>query len=250
MSFFDQLETNLITASQQLAGDRRGRVVWHRRLAIAAGVGLALGGTALAATHPWSPSLGDQRLGPSPSISSVSPPKSQLDILGVLRRPQTGQDRGAATLRALRYLGRGSTGIRTGYVRLLGYSAPSRGIVLIPMARYTPGPGLIKQDALCIFYTEPNGDGGAKSCFDTNDVQHGRATGSLGLHQYGLVPDGVAKVTALFADGPLVEARVHDNFFDLTAPRAGGDSAAIAADPAIVSWQDEHGRPVGPPPGH
>jgi hypothetical protein len=251
MTFFEQLEANLVAASERwsaVGSTERTRPPWGRRLPIAVVAGLALAGTALAATHPWSPSLGDRRLGPPPAVSRLAPPASQLAILSVLRRTQTDRDRGAATANALRYLGRGGSGVRTAYIRLLGLSAPSQGIVLIPMERYSPGPGLVKRDALCVFYAEPNGDGGGKHCFDTSDVQNGRARASLGVHQYGLVPDGVAKVTALFAEGPLVETAVHDNFYDLIAPRARGDAETIAADPAVVSWQDKNGRPVGPPP--
>ena len=251
MSAFDQLEHALVATSRRLAAASAPpqRQVWRGPVPIIVTTSLLIAGTALAATQPWRPSLGDRRLGAPPAVSPNAPAKAELAILHVLRRPQTSSDRGRATTGALRFVGRGGSGIKTDYIRLLGLSAPSRGIVLIPMNRYSPGPGIVKQGALCVIYSEPTADGAAKSCFDLDDIRYGRAVGSLGLHQYGLVPDGVAKVTALFAEGPVVEATVRDNFFDLTAPQARGESASIAANPAAISWQDAGGRPVGPPPG-
>lgn len=260
MDFLDRFEEQLLLAGRKLGTDATRPVaatprVWRSRRALAATVAILLvGGTALAATHPWSPQLGDPKFGgPSPTVSGSAPPEAQLALLGVLRRKPTGEDRDAATQATLRYIsGHTSHGVHTDYIRRLATSGSDRAVTLVPLDSWSPSRELTISDALCVFYSEPAADGGARSCWTSEDVRGGRATGQLGDHIYGLVPDGVAEVEAQFNEGQVVTAQARDNFFDLLAPRdlRGSADAHQGAAPVAVSWLDANGHRLGPPAGH
>jgi hypothetical protein len=104
-------------------------------------------------------------------------------------------------------------------------------------------------DGLCLFYADPNGDGGARDCWSIADVRVGRATGELGRHIYGLVPDGVARVRLTYSDGRSQAAGVIDNFFDIAAPADSADPEGdrVPARVASTIWLNEMGFPEGPP---
>lgn len=201
---------------------------------------LAVSGTALTATRPWEPILGD----PShpTTQSSSSPPGAQLQMLGVLRRAPTAADRDLATQATFTYIGPGSKNVRAQFIRRLASSAPGRAVVLVPAERFALPDGVAVNDALCVFYSERDSDGGGKACFDTAQIRAGTATASLGHDVYGLVPDGVSSVSAFFETGPAVTGAVHDNFFVVRSPGGNGDQL-----PKAISWQDVNGKSAGPP---
>ena len=203
---------------------RRRRVRMRRRLIIVLLLLLAAG-TAVAATGIWRPILGNTHYRPLPTISGAPPPAAQLAILGVLRRPQTAADRGAATLRQLQYAT--GTGVRTDYIRLLRRLPGGGAAVLEPVARLPAPPGppvpasvLPRVNALCVIYSAPAGSA-ARACFSTRQVLDGLATASAGNQYFGLVPDGVTSVTLHTSGGGSAAAPVTGNFFVVTIPPGG-----------------------------
>lgn len=222
------------------APERHGRRRPARRTVGVIVAALAVSGTAVAATRPWEPVLGDPD---DPTTQDVdSPPPKQLRLLGVLRRPPTAADRDAATQATFQYVGPGSKNVHVKYIRRLGSSAPGRAVVLVPAQRFALQGDLPIDDALCVFYSEPKIDGGGKACFSTAELREGKAIASLGRDVYGLVPDGVATVSALFAGDSAVTAPVQDNFFVLRSPATSGDRL-----PQAVGWQSAAGESAGPP---
>jgi hypothetical protein len=176
-------------------------------------------------------------------------------MFGVLRREQTSRDRGDATRSALRFLSSSTEGVRTDYIRLVAAGSSNPGAVLVPVTRYSLDPSgvppevrarLEKRDALCLFHPDSAGDGGAKACFTTDEVTRGLATGSLGLHFYGLVPDGVTRVTVRYRDGSSTTAPVLDNFSEVLATEEPGAPSQIAARPATIAWENDAGEQIGP----
>lgn len=248
MSFLDRFETTLREAGSRYAEHNppasQPTPKRHRRsrryLAISL-AGLAVAGSATAAvtTHPWSPTLGDDRYGdPEPTISADAPPQDQMAILGVLRRPYTAADRDRLSRATLQFMnGKSTHGVRTDYIRRLGTTSGGA-VTLIPIKRWDPRPDVLVIDGLCLFYPEPNGDGGGKSCWTTMQIKGGYAYSQLGSHVYGLVPDGVTEVVVEFGEGGSATAQVRDNFFDAAATGING--------PPTVIWRDSEGRTVEP----
>jgi hypothetical protein len=237
--FRDRFELQLIEAMGRTpaAQPARKRRWWPRRRGlISVAIAFAAAATTLAATHPWSPSVGTKRFNePPPSLSASAPPAQELRRLGVLRREQAPADRGPGTLEALRFISpSGNQGVRLAYVRALEGGAAT----LVPVEKATENqaaPPIV--DALCVFYAEPVGEGGARLCWSLDDVTGGRARGELGDHAFGLVPDGVVSVNATLSDGSTVTAPVVDNFYDVAVPTGAGHATAI-------QWLDRAGRPV------
>lgn len=228
--FFDRLEQQLNRSTRQLA--RQHAPATSRRLQGVIAVSLLVllaAGTAIAATGIWRPILGMQRYGPGPSIASSPPPKAQLAMLAVLRRPQTPADRSAAVRRELRYVSGDLSGVRTDYIRKLAITQYGQPVILVPSAHFEDSlPGappavkrlLPKTNALCIIYPERTlSEGVAAHCYTTRQVGSDQATGSLGNHQYGLVPDNISSVTWTYASGRTITTPVRENFFDMTTPR-------------------------------
>jgi hypothetical protein len=255
--FRDRFEQQLIAAARRedekavTAAKIRFSSWYPPRSVIFVSAVVLAGGTAVAATHPWSPLLGDPRFeGPPPTVAPDTPPRDQLKALEVLRREQTPQDRSLATRGTLRYISGSSTrGVRTDYIRQL-IPAGAGTVTLVPVASWRPNPAAPPvHDALCVFYGESGSDGGARTCWTTDQVLQGNAVAELGNHFYGLVPDGVAIVLARFSDGTSTSASVRDNFFDLASPPDMRDPehASVGARPSEISWLDSNATTVGPP---
>jgi hypothetical protein len=261
--YLDRLHDQLVDTSRRLHGRRRRR--WARRGALTAGVVVLVGAPALAATGVWRPQIGDGN-GPAPKITTQGPPADQLAMFGVLRRPQTAADRSSASRAALRLLrGTSVEGVRTGSIRLLARSSRDAGLVLVPVARYTPEkpalpadapPELRKaldrpaiDDALCVFQLERDPDAGAGVvCWSTRDIRSGRAWQALGHRKFWLVSDGVAFIRTEYPGRKPVVTPVHDNTAVLTEPRIRGLSEArttfldASRTPVLVN------EPPPPPP--
>jgi len=253
-NYTDALRQELVAASDRLtqlspamAAQRR----WWRRspraLAVAL-AGLVLSATAIAATTtPWHPLFGEAG-SPQPHVSGDAPPAQQLRLLGVLRRPQTPDDRGVATRQALRYFGTSTQGIHTDYIRQLPSGQGALAAILLP-ARAWRFPGVSKDDVLCIFIADPSGDGGGKACYTTADVENGWAAGSIGAVDFGLVPDGVAQVQFRYPSGTQAAA-VHDNFFEHRPEQAAESGRVPARPPQATVWLDANGKPTANQPTH
>jgi len=235
-------------------GARRDLGAGRRRLILIAMALILTTGTALAATRPWAPLLGNERGGhPSPSTRQVS--RDFRGLLGVLRRMQDSRDRAPGVAKALRSIGSQNHGVQIGGVRLLGKTVGGQPVVLIPTERFGddsagPSPADIS-DALCVYYPGvPTGANAAFAdypCWTAAQLRHGQALGRLNSagiqHIFGLAPDGVRTVTIQLTSGTAFSATAHGNFFDAVAPPGTPRLAAVTA----VRWRDTKGRPVGPP---
>jgi hypothetical protein len=101
---------------------------------------------------------------------------------------------------------------------------------------------------LCVFVAEANGgDGGAKGCYTTAEVETGAAGGSLGAVDYGLVPDGVAQVQFRYPSGTQTVA-VDSNFFEHRPTQAVQIGRIPAAPPQAIMWLDADGKPTARQP--
>lgn len=226
----DSLSVELTAAAERLArhGARR-----RRRARLAATVAVALlglvGAAAATGTFFWQPQLGNTSQG-HPTASPSDVPAAQLEILGVLRRPQTNSDRGAAARYAARWLGTEFRGVRTNSIRVL-----SNGAVL-----FSAEHGPAGDNSLCLFLADT--EAGGFTCVGTDQLRRSGAAlitmrrpnikfqtkdGKLVLHDghpvpvpgskpspqaarvIGIVPDGVAAIRFTNSTIP-----VDDNAYD------------------------------------
>lgn len=243
---FPEVQNSLLTAvrARQAAAPtsvrRRGRFSRRTSVSIFATVGVLLGGTALAATTPWSPTLGDERRG-HPSTATSPIPADQTAALGALRRPQNDEDRGPRVQAMLRILPAEDTaGVHLDSVRLLT-SAPQGATFLFAAERTgtaQPGyPSDVQHDVLCFVSSEEHhrvngtsvGPDYGTHCGPASEIAAGRMirgalwAGKLGVA--GLVPDGVTRVEVPLTGGPTITAKVVNNAFliDTDAPRGTFD---------------------------
>ncbi len=263
--YLDRLEQQLTAASSRLHqadnpapepsrrwmfGGRRGRI----------GLGVVLAalatGSAVAAINPWAPeSVTDRDGQPGPRITASAAPADITAALGVLRRTPTASDRAPDLERLLVYAGtpKSTNGIRTDLIRRVGTTPAGAPIVLVPLTDWTPDPSIpVKRDPVCLIYPEPGNHGAAKGCWTLAEIRAGTAQASLGQHVYGVVPDGVTTVTAVYDTGPSATATVNDNAFDLAAPRqmsfestfGASSDGATPAIPRAFFWTDKNGTTI------
>jgi hypothetical protein len=239
--FFSRLEEQLVEKSRALSAEpetaRRPPLRvrrWHVAIALAV---LAIGGSAVAGDRAWEPLLGKPGTGGQPTLSNAALPQKQLAALGVLRRKPTEADRGQATATALGFIGPGARNVRTRFIRLLRTAPGDRPGVIVPVGTYT-AQSLARvrpiHDALCVVVLESASRAGSKACFAGVQVAAGSAFSAAAQYVYGVVPDGVARVTFRYAQPPLVDAPVKDNFFELSG----------SGRPREIVWRDAAGRVV------
>jgi hypothetical protein len=135
---------------------RRRHVRWSAAVVV---VLLGSGGAAAATgTFFWQPQLGNESQG-HPSASRSGVPADQLEVLAVLRRPQTDTDRGAAARYAARWFGTQFRGVRTNSIRLL-----SNGAVLFTAE---DGPG--GANPVCLFLADK--EAGGTTCVGSEQLR-------------------------------------------------------------------------------
>ncbi|MFL5781929.1 MAG: hypothetical protein ACJ760_11505 [Thermoleophilaceae bacterium] len=201
-------------AQRQLRPSRYGLTRRPRRqLAVAGGVALLLVSVPAAADNGWFPFAG--RSDP-PSTTDVAPAPTLMEMLGVLRRPQTATDRGGDTDYALKMLsGETYDGIQLGYVRRAAVGPADQGVVIIPSLSHRLVPDAIPNPhVICIWRTDYfHGEraGGAPGCFDADDIRRGVALQQLGHRVDMIVPDGVARVAGVSDGGSVDTAVPEDN---------------------------------------
>jgi len=266
MTFIDSYEDQLVQAAQRRRDARlRHRLrrlrpsIPRRRGPAVALAALLIGvpaATATVAVTGWNPFDDAERSArlPAPATSQRAVDPELAATLGVLRREQSGADRGVATRTAARAFSStgGFRGAQLEGIRLLD---ADRGIVLIPFERGPvpldpqgrPVPGFDPAsytNVACLF--ELSGDGFAGiGCHNADKIRSGRAISSGSGAVTGLVPDGIARVR-LVRGAQSSEADVHDNLFvaeDADAPRA---IEWLASDGSLVERFDLTARPPGP----
>jgi hypothetical protein len=258
------------TAGRQVKESKGGlgrRITATRASRIAAiGVAcLAFGGSAMAA-GVWNPEIGTDSpiegegsalSGEGPPAVVTSPvPAAVTDALGVLRRDPTAQDRSAeveATLAGVSFVDR----VRPDSVRFL---APGdRGeatIVLSAEKSLDTEVSKAGEEAICVFrpgavgYNHPSHV--LPACFGLPALLAGRAytdevNNPLGSGlALGLVPDGVASVTAEFANAPDVTVPVRDNYFEvpMSGAELGEGKGDFKGGVRRIVWRDSDGNLV------
>ncbi len=182
-------------------------------------------------------------------ISTGSPPAQQLGLLGVLRRPPTGQDRSQQVARALTQLFGGLNGLEINYVRVL-WDTPRDGLVLLIPAKSWSAPPLpsgqapqVIRNPLCLVTIPPSSRGSSGSCEPTEVLTSGHLNGSSGSFEYAVVPDSVAKVVVHFPGGSSQTLDVRDNFVAIQPERSDRPGAPVKL-PSSVQWLDTAGRLV------
>lgn len=216
----------------------------RRKLAtVGAATALLVAAPALAATGFWRPLLGDA-VHQAPTATLNSAPADQRAVLGVLRRPQTDQDRGPTTTAALQSLTATVAGVRTQDIRLLRANAGGHAIVLVPVERFglepaeapkPPSPAPAGDDGLCLVPTDTEHGqttGAGFGCYRIGQVQSGTAIAAVGQQVYGLVPDDVDSISVRLSDGHSIDTSVRDNLFTYALPVSAQTRATS------LEWRD------------
>ena len=153
--------------ADQVAADRT-RARQRRRIRVgltSLGAGLAIASGAYA-TGLWRPDLGSNP-SDAPSAVDSAPAPELLDAVGVLRRPQTAADRGAAAQYALRFPATAETAIQTRFVRTLAVGPKT--VVLVPTHNEATG-----EQGLCLWASDLAANGSARVCATAGQVRDGR----------------------------------------------------------------------------
>jgi hypothetical protein len=242
-----QVKESRVGAIRRIAGTRASRVA-----AVGAAC-LAFGGTAMAATGVWNPGIGAESSHGPARVSDTPVPTAMTEALGVLRRDQTDQDRSAeveATL-AKTVL---ADGARPSSIRYLAPGVP--GEATIAFSAESPGSFLHQKEPICVDrpWAPSRLNDSADNiafCFGLGEVLSGHGFGimtSVDLGAFlavGVVPDGVASVTAQFRSAQFpsapddVTVPVTDNYWELKS-----DSGVLH-----TVWHDASGQVVPQVPG-
>jgi hypothetical protein len=272
MSFIENFEDQLVQAAREQRDARlRYRIRRFVRKYLSGRRGpavilaaLLVGVPAATATITnWNPfdDAGRHPHFPPPTISQRPIDRELVEMLGVLRRPQTDADRGAPTATAARrFFSPQNEGAHPEGIRLLD---PERGVVLVPFDRDRvpsdeqgrPMPGFDQSkfdNVVCLYLPNPAGiPGGGGSCYSAERIRSGRSLPSVLAGENsrisGLVPDGVARVRLIRGDVS-VEAPVNDNFFTAgrRAPMAPDYVEWLRADGSIIRRFDMNKPPPNP----
>lgn len=247
--FIAEYGERLRVAARERHDLRRSRAHRRKLAAIGGAVALAVAAPAVAATGVWRPLLGDQ-VHEAPSAATDDVPAEQRQLLGVLQRPQSDEDRGPKTAYALQSLTAGVAGVRTAGIRLLRQNAGGHAVVLVPVAQFglerkaAPAPlqaAPTRNDGLCLVATDTDrGEpaGASFGCYVTDQIRAGEAIAAIGQQVYGLVPDGVDSVSVRLTGDHVIDATVQDNLFTYTVP------ARSATRAENLQWRDGNGSTI------
>jgi len=260
-----ELERRLTTAAAARRKRSGRRIVGSRgtRIAVAGLACLAFGGSAMAATGVWDPPIGTKAPNTSPPTVSATPvPAAMSEALGAFRREPDARDRGPEVEATLSTLGSSfADGVRPDSVRYLEGNARGEATVLFSAERsvLTSGKGLElfgSGEPACVDVPAA-GMETAPLCFGLDKILAGEATFAVERidrqtgEAWGLVPDGVASVTARFGGGVAWEVPVADNYFKYSW--GNPDTDPIDGEGPLVSrinpfkdliWRDADGNVV------
>lgn len=254
MTIFPQLEQQLIAASAHSApAPAVERDSWLQRarnrfgLPLLAAGALATAGTALAAATLWQPIFGQD--GDHPDLISGQP--QQAGALAVLRRPASDADHTPDVQATLHLLsGKILHGLYPDTVRKVGQT-DDHAIIVFALQRFaddnsSPHPYTVN-DAICIGMPIAGyqGFGITEPCWHPDQINAGDASslafGPRSAHRFGLVPDGVARVTLTAHDGTAATQDITDNFYDfINPPDRNGTITWQAADGTTIPQTAPH----------
>lgn len=244
---------------------RPRRLRGHGRMGLFGVIGLLVfSGGAYAARGLWQPVLGTPETG-RPTATSDAPPRRQLELLGVLRRPQTDADRGADTLAALKTFRPREGSIRLEWIRRVATLPNGSVAVLIPVDQKRPhDTAYAKRDdaQLCLAIVPTRGELQPPTCGPTSQVlvgegltvqaaepltaqqERSRAAAIRKAQREGRLP----VVTDPKARGIPVSRAVSAEIYDATyGSKPRPDSFQVSVVPDVVkavSFFREPGKPV------
>jgi hypothetical protein len=210
--FIVRYEAQLHDAAKRELGPRRRSWRPHRIVAFGL-VALAAAGVPAAAQNGWFPFAGRKD---APTVThSPRSVAALISFLSVLRRPQTEADRQAAEY-ALKFFGKTFQGVGIDYIRRAGVSTGDEAVILVPAKSHQIARGFEMQTGvLCLWRTDYSSNGaragGGRTCYESPQIVAGKALQSLGHRLDMLVPDRVARVDAVAADGTITTVKPVDN---------------------------------------
>jgi len=183
------------------------------------------------------------------TVNEGAPSRLLLSRLAVLRRPQTAEDQlpAAPGLSGLPPVGEGV------YVKYIRHatSLGGTGYYLVPVQRATRAIGCPEAEEVMLVTVEPGGFRSfsgvtARGLMEGKDVGTRWLSGHSAV--YGIVPDGVARVTIRYKTpgrhGHVdVSARPVNNVFAVAVPATIGRSA-LPVVPSTVLWHSRKGRVI------
>lgn len=149
---------------------RRRRRQWVQRGGASLGLLLVTGATATA-LDLWNPPLGSNA-GSAPTATAAPPPEAITAEVAALRAPQTEDDRGEGSRKALVFPATENTTVHVASVRLLGLTSKAELVVLVP----TTGPD---GEELCLWVGRL-GANGSRACAPSNQALDGGLVVSVG----------------------------------------------------------------------
>ncbi|HEX5609270.1 MAG TPA: hypothetical protein VFX45_04160 [Solirubrobacterales bacterium] len=244
------------TASANMKRGRRGAP--RARHVAALGLAcMAIGGTALAADI-WSPEIGTNA-DPGildktpPTVATSAVPSAVTEVVGTLGREQTDTDRDADVEAALSNLTFGADGVRLDSVRKVGEGVDGEATFLFSAEQ--TGELSSDEEPVCVYRPIVTGEDAGAMCFGLTQILTGNARATYS-HQpagitvaFGVVPDGVATLTAKFGSAPDRTVTVHDNYFEL--PLSGPEMSNANSEAGVIAtiWQDADGNVIPQMPG-
>lgn len=248
------------TAAAQAKRNRKVAISGGRNLRRVAAVGLAcmaIGGTAVAA-DVWSPGIGtnvdpgiiDQT---PPTVATSAVPSAVTELIGTLGREQTDADRDADVEAALSNLTFGADSVRLDSVRKVGEGVDGEATFLFSAEQ--PGGFSSAEEPVCVYRPIVTGEDAGAMCFGLSQILTGNARLTYShlpagiTVAYGVVPDGVATVTAQFGSAPDRTIPVHDNYYEL--PLSGPELSNANSESGVIAtvWHDADGNVIPQLPG-
>ncbi|HVQ58545.1 MAG TPA: hypothetical protein VMS60_06515 [Solirubrobacterales bacterium] len=218
---------------------------------------MAIGGTAVAAGI-WNPGVGtspDPRTFERtlPGVATSPVPGPVTEVIGALGREQTDTDRDADVEAALSNLTYGADGVRLDSVRKVGEGVDGEATFLFSAEETSEFT--TSEEPVCVYRPIVAGEDAGAACFGLSQILTGNArltyvhapTGILVV--FGIVPDGVATLTAKFGSAPDRTIPVHDNYFEL--PLSGPEMSNANSEAGVIAtvWHDANGNVIPQLPG-
>jgi len=224
------------------------------RVAVVGLACLAFGGTAVAASDLWNPEIGTRTEPDSlakPVTTSNTPiPAATLESFGVFRREPTAADRSAeveATLRGTHF----ASGIRTDSIRSVGPGVTGEDTIIFSAAEVRDFAPDDAEEGVCVVRPQAVGEEFFGGCFKDHVLASGDAWltsfhfSAESILAYGVVPDGVATVTATFGSAPDRTVAVKNNYWELSLSGAELSNANGESSVQSTVWRDAEGNVIG-----